>query len=96
MVEPIGTLTLETAKSVYLWDQGHRTLEECFDLIVASGDIEMTVENRGTVVLLGRRERLVWTQPNGDVQTWYGAYTSTVELRVWHDGSVTVEREADR
>lgn len=53
--------------------------------------IEMTVENRGAAVQLRRSERLVW-----DDLIWYGAWTRYVELRVWHDGSITVEAEVNR
>jgi hypothetical protein len=37
------------------------------------------------------RWRLVWRD-----KTWYGYFTRRVVLRVWHDGSVTVEEEEDR
>ena len=53
--------------------------------------VEMTVENRGAAVRLRRNERLVW----GD-RIWYGYVTRYVELRVWHDGSISVEAEEDR
>lgn len=58
--------------------------------------ITMTIENRGAAVSLRRFERLVWTPERGEQKIWYGVDFRYVELRVWHDGSVSVEEERDR
>lgn len=47
--------------------------------------------NRGAVVRLRRYQRLLY-----DGRTWYGVDFREVTLRVWHDGSVSVEGEIDR
>lgn len=47
--------------------------------------------SRGVLVRLRRNERL-----NHDGQEWDGSLVSVVELRQWHDGSVTVERVMER
>lgn len=57
---------------------------------------EMTIDNRGAAVRLRRRERLVWTPPRGEQKIWYGIEFRYVVLRMWHDGSVTVETELER
>lgn len=51
---------------------------------------ELTVDNRGIRIELGSRARLVC----GD-RVWYGCLQDKVpvELRVWHDGSITEESD---
>jgi len=91
----IGRLVLDTTESLRLWSDGLMKIEDMFD--EGNGDeIEMTVENRGAVVRIGRRQRLTWTPPNGDPEVWFGINTREVYLRVWHDGSVSIEGQVDR
>lgn len=58
---------------------------------LADRTVTMTVENRGAVIRLRRNQRAVW----GDRQ-WLGLDYRLIELRVWHDGSVSIEREVER
>jgi hypothetical protein len=84
------------------YDEGYQDLEDVpFGLAVTTGEpmrrvYEMTIENRGAVVRLTRRQRLTWTPPVGEPQIWYGLFHREVELRVWHDGSVSVETVVER
>jgi hypothetical protein len=97
----IGSLVREGTDAFGMQDyhEGYQDLEDIpFGVAVATGKpmrrvYEMTIENRGAVVTLNRRQRLVWTPPVGEPRTWYGLDYRHIELRVWHDGSVTVERE---
>lgn len=100
----IGSLVREGTDSVGMQDyhEGYQDLEDVpFGVAVATGKImrrvyEMTIENRGAVVRLSPRQRLTWTPPVGEPKVWYGLFDRQVELRVWHDGSVTVEAEVER
>jgi hypothetical protein len=84
------------------YDEGYQDLEDIlFGVAMATGKamrkvIEMTIENRGAVVRLQRTQRLTWTPPVGEPMVWYGLFEREVTLRVWHDGSVTIESEVER
>lgn len=91
----VTTATVESTDGLDLWDEGLVNLENLGWGHRYNGvgrrDIELTVENRGAVVRLRRNQRLL----HGG-RTWYGADFREVTLRVWHDGSVSVEGEVER
>lgn len=101
----IGLLVRESTDAMGMedYDEGYQDLEDIpFGITLHGGSpdlsetIEMTIENRGAVVRLKRNQRLTWTPPVGEPMVWYGLFVRQVVLRVWHDGSVTVEAEVER
>lgn len=51
----------------------------------------VAIGSRGVIVHLRHNERMHF-----DGQTFEGIFTRSVEIRRWHDGSLTIEREVDR
>lgn len=100
----IGSLVREGVDGfdMQCYEEGFQDLEAlAWGVSLSSGTplrrtYEMTIENRGAVVRLSQRQRLLWTPPVGESRIWYGLFDRQIELRVWHDGSVTVENEIER
>lgn len=83
------TCTIERGSFWDLFHDGLCSIENlCWEPVRS---VEMTIDNRGAAVALRRKQRLVWGE-----KVWYGLDYSYVELRVWHDGSITVEQEEVR
>ncbi len=96
----IGCLVREGVDvlDMQLYNEGLVDLEDMGWGLPANGrsmrrTIEMTIENRGAAVHLKPRQRLVWSPPKGEPRIWYGLDYRYIELRVWHDGSVSIEVE---
>jgi hypothetical protein len=90
------TAVVESTEGMDLWAEGLVALENLGWGLNAYGSpkktvVELTVENRGLVARLRRNQRLVW-----DDRIWYGVDFRQVTLRVWHDGSISVEYEVER
>lgn len=90
----IGSLVVERTRWLHQYNGGYSDIHDLAWEPVRQ--IEMTIENRGAAVRLKRTHRLVWTDALGEKRIFYGVEFRYVELRVWHDGSVTVEDRWER
>lgn len=91
---PVGSVVIERTVWMHQYNGGYSDIHDLAWEPVRA--IEMTIENRGAATYLKRNHRVVWTDARGEERIFYGRDYRYVELRVWHDGSVTVEEKWER